>query len=102
MKTAIFKGYDEEGEVWAIGKAYGSGDTETKFICPIEPTKEIIDEYENRLYMSDRLEFINMLMDLNGNEKDEKELSKVIAYLDYMDKKEDVKYLYQKMTNWFY
>ena len=64
--------------------------------------EEIIDEYENRLYMSDRLEFINMLMDLNGNEKDEKELSKVIAYLDYMDKKEDVKYLYQKMTNWFY
>ena len=48
MKTAIFKGYDEEGEIWAIGKAYGSGDTETKFICPIEPKKEIIDEYERR------------------------------------------------------
>lgn len=32
----------------AIGKVYGSGDTETKFICPIEPTKEIIDEYERR------------------------------------------------------
>ena len=48
MKTTIFKGYDEEGEVWAIGKVYGSGDTETKFICPIEPTKEIIDEYERR------------------------------------------------------
>lgn len=48
VKTTIFKGYDEEGEVWAIGKVYGSGDTETKFICPIEPTKEIIDEYERR------------------------------------------------------
>lgn len=48
MKTTIFKGYDEDGEVWAIGKTYGSGDTETKFICPITPTKEIIDEYERR------------------------------------------------------
>lgn len=48
MKTAIFKGYDEEGEIWAIGKAYGSGNTKTKFICQIEPTKEIIDEYERR------------------------------------------------------
>lgn len=48
MKTAIFKGYDEEGEVWAIGKVYSSGDTETKFICPIGPKKEIIDEYERR------------------------------------------------------
>lgn len=48
MKTVIFKGYDEDGEVWAIGKTYGSGDTETKFICPITPTKEIIAEYERR------------------------------------------------------
>lgn len=48
MKTTIFKGYDEDGEVWAIGKTYGSVDTETKFICQIEPTKEIIAEYERR------------------------------------------------------
>lgn len=48
MKTAIFKGYNEEGEVWAIGRVYGSGDTETSFVCRIEPTKEIIDEYERR------------------------------------------------------
>lgn len=53
MKTAIFKGYDEKGEIWAIGKAYGSGDTETKFICQIEPTKEIIDEYERRKHVFD-------------------------------------------------
>lgn len=46
MKTAIFKGYDEDGEVWAIGKSYGENDYETKFICPIEPTKEIVEEYE--------------------------------------------------------
>jgi len=48
MKTAIFKGYDEDGEVWAIGKTYGENDYETKFICPIEPTKEIVEEYERR------------------------------------------------------
>ena len=48
MKTIIFKGYSEDDVVWAIGKAYGSGETETKFICPIEPTKEIIEEYERR------------------------------------------------------
>lgn len=48
MKTIIFKGYSEDDVVWAIGKTYGSGETETKFICPIEPTKEIIEEYERR------------------------------------------------------
>lgn len=46
MKTAIFKGYDEDGEIWAIGKSYGENDYKTKFICPIEPTKEIVEEYE--------------------------------------------------------
>lgn len=44
----IFKGYSEEGEVWAIGKVYGSEDTETTFICPITPTQEMVDEYERR------------------------------------------------------
>lgn len=46
MKTAIFKGYDEEGEVWAVGKTYGSGETETKFICPIEPIGAFLDKYK--------------------------------------------------------
>lgn len=33
VETTIFKGYRNGKEVWAIGKNYGSGETETKFIC---------------------------------------------------------------------
>lgn len=48
MKTTIFKGYSEGQEVWAIGKVYGLGETETSFVCQIEPTKEIVEEYERQ------------------------------------------------------
>ena len=63
--------------------------------------EEIIDEYEDKLYMSDRLEFINRIMELKDNEEDKEEAYKIIASLDYIHKKEDVKYLYQKLNNWY-
>lgn len=45
VETTIFKGYRNGKEVWAIGKTYGQGETETKFICEVEPTKEVLSEY---------------------------------------------------------
>lgn len=48
VETTIFKGYRNGKEVWAIGKNYGSGETETKFICEIVPTKEVIEEYRKQ------------------------------------------------------
>lgn len=45
VETTIFKGYRNGQEVWAIRKVYGSGETQTEFLCEIEPTKEIIAEY---------------------------------------------------------
>lgn len=47
-ETIIYKGYSENGIVWAIGKNYGGGETETKFICEVSANEEIMKEYERQ------------------------------------------------------
>lgn len=44
----ILKGYSKDGEIYAISKKYGSGETETRFICEVEGTAEIKAEYERQ------------------------------------------------------
>ena len=56
--------------------------------------EEVIDEYEDRLYSSERMELLNLLIGLKDNDEDKEEVYKLMAMIDYYKHKEP-KYLYE-------
>lgn len=68
---------------------------ELKEILP----EEVIDEYEDRLYSSERMELLNLLIGLKDNDEDKEEVYKLMAMIDYY-KPEEPKYLYEILNTW--
>lgn len=64
--------------------------------------EEVIEEVEYNLFSSERLEFLNMLLNFCDNEEDKEMAYKTVALIDYNEKKEEPKYLYQVLSNWNY
>lgn len=42
----ILKGYDNGREVWAVAHTYGSGETAETFFCYLDPSADVLREYE--------------------------------------------------------
>lgn len=48
VEITIYKGYKDGKEVYAVGRECGQDDYKTSSICPINPTSEVLKEYERQ------------------------------------------------------
>ena len=60
----------------------------------------VITDFYLKLNSSEKIDFLKFMLETKTEDETEEEIYKIVAYLDYLKKKNDNNYLYNKIQSW--